>query len=84
MAKTVMTFSAIMGGVAYRVSVSKDTAYYSTKSHYANTWKVKAKEPIAAFQAWAESYNLFSPYEDDNPALVHYRIQYLLHDYTVF
>jgi hypothetical protein len=83
MAKTVRTFSAIMGGVAYRVSVSKDTAYYSTKSHYANTWKVKAKEPLAAFQAWAESKNLFSPYNGDNPALVHYRIQYLLHGYTV-
>lgn len=83
MAKTVKTFTAVMGGVAYRVSVSKDTAYYSTKSPHTNTWKVKAKEPIAAFQAWAESKNLFSPYDGDNPALVHYRIQYLLHDYTV-
>jgi hypothetical protein len=72
-----------MGGVAYRVSVSKDTAYYSTKSQHANTWKVKAKEPLAAFQTWAESKNLFSPYNGDNPALVHYRIQYLLHGYTV-
>jgi hypothetical protein len=83
MAKTVRTFSAVMGGVAYRVSVSKDTAYYSTKSLHANTWKVKAREPLAAFQAWAESKDLFSPYDGDNPALVHYRIQYLLHGYTV-
>lgn len=83
MAKTVRLFTATMGGVAYRVSVSKDTAYYSTKSHHANTWKVKAKEPIAAFQPWAESKDLFSPYNGDNPALVHYRIQYLLHGYTV-
>ena len=83
MAKTVRTFTAIMGGVHYRVSVSKDTAYYSTKSHNANTWKVKAKEPIATFQTWAESKNLFSPYNGDNPALVHYRIKYLLHGYNV-
>lgn len=83
MAKTVRLFTATMGGMAYRVSVSKDTAYYSTKSHNANTWKVKAKEPIAAFQAWVESKGLFNPYNGDNPALVHYRIQYLLHGYTV-
>ena len=83
MAKTVRLFTATMGGMAYRVSVSKDTAYYSTKSHNANTWKVKAKEPVAAFQAWAESKDLFSPYNGDNPALVHYRIQYLLYGYTV-
>ena len=83
MTKTVRLFTATMGGVCYRVTTSKDTAYYSTKSHGANTWKVKAKEDIAAFQAWAESKNLFSPYDGDNPALVHYRIQYLLHGYTV-
>ena len=83
MAKTVKTFTATYGGVAYRVSVSKDTAYYSTKSHRANTWKVKAKEPIAAFQAWAESKGLFDPYNGDNPSIVHYRIQYLLYRYTV-
>ena len=83
MAKTVRTFTATYGGAAYRVSVSKDTGYYSTKSPGANTWKVKAKEDIAAFKAWAESKGLFSPYNGDNPALVHYRIQYLLHGYTV-
>ena len=83
MAKTVKTFTATLGGVCYRVSVSKDTAYYSTKSHRANTWKVKAKEDIAAFQAWAENNGLFDPYNGDNPSLVHYRIQYLLHGYTV-
>ena len=83
MAKTVKTFTAIMDGMEYRVSVSKDTAYYSTKSRHANTWKVKAKEDIAAFQTWAESKDLFSPYNGENPALVHYRIQYLLHGYTV-
>ena len=83
MAKTVKTFSATMGGMCYRVTTSRNTAYYSTKNHHANTWKVKAKEPIAAFQAWAESKDLFSPYNGDNPALVHYRIKYLLHGYTV-
>ena len=83
MTKTAKTFTATMGGVYYRVSVSKDTAYYSTKSHNANTWKVKAKEPVDTFQTWAESKGLFSPYNGDNPALVHYRIQYLLHGYTV-
>ena len=83
MAKTVRVFTATMGGMAYRVSVSKDTAYYSTKNLGANTWKVKAKEPIAAFQVWAESKGLFDPYNGDNPAIVHYRIQYLLHGYTV-
>ena len=83
MAKTVKTFTATYGGACYRVSVSKDTAYYSTKSPGANTWKVKAKEPIAAFQVWAESKGLFNPYHGDNPSLVHYRIQYLLHGYTV-
>ena len=83
MAKTVKTFTATLGGVSYRVSVSKDTAYYSIRSTPFARWQVKAKEPIAAFQTWAESKNLFSPYNGDNPALVHYRIQYLLHDYTV-
>ena len=83
MAKTVRLFIATMGGMCYRVTTSRNTAYYSTKSHHANTWKVKAKEPIAAFQVWAESKNLFSQYNDDNPALVYYRIQYLLHGYNV-
>jgi hypothetical protein len=59
MAKTVRTFSAIMGGMAYRVSVSKDTAYYSTRKTPFARWQVKAKEPVAAFQTWAESKNLF-------------------------
>ena len=83
MAKTVKTFTATMGGVYYRVSVSKDTAYYSTRNTPFARWQVKAKEDIAAFQAWAESKGLFDPYNGDNPALVHYRIQYLLHGYTV-
>ena len=83
MAKTVKTFTATYGGACYRVTTSKDTAYYSTKSPGVNTWKVKAKEDIAAFQTWAERKNLFNPYDGDNPALVHYRIQYLLHGYTV-
>ena len=83
MAKTVRLFTATYGGVAYRVSVSKNTAYYSTRSTPFARWHVKAKEDIAAFQAWAESKGLFSPYNGDNPALVHYRIQYLLYGYTV-
>ena len=83
MAKTVKTFTATMGGVGYRVSVSKDTAYYSTRNTPSARWQVKAKEPIAAFQEWAESRGLFDPYHGDNPSLVHYRIQYLLHGYTV-
>ena len=83
MAKTVKTFTATYGGAAYRVSVSKDTAYYSTQNTPSARWQVKAKEDIAAFQAWAESKGLFNPYNGDNPALVHYRIQHLLHGYTV-
>ena len=83
MTKTVRVFTATMGGVHYRVSVSKDTAYYSTRNTPFARWQVKAKEPLATFQTWAESKNLFSPYNGDNPALVHYRIQYLLYGYNV-
>ena len=83
MAKTVRMFTATYGGAAYRVSVSKDTAYYSTRNTPCARWQVKAKEPLASFQTWAESKDLFSPYHGDNPALVYYRIQYLLHGYTV-
>ena len=53
MAKTIRTFTATYGGVAYRVSVSKDTAYYSTRNTPSARWQVKAREDIAAFQAWA-------------------------------